>query len=82
MEHQKTLKIIDDYGKEIDYEIIIAFKWLRTSKNYVVYTDNTRDEKDHLNIYASIYYPNDDSRLESIETDEEWDEIERRLNDL
>lgn len=82
MEHQKILKIIDDYGKEIDYEIIIAFKWLRTSKNYVVYTDNTRDEKDNLNIYAAIYYPNDDSRLESIETDEEWDEIERRLNDL
>ena len=82
MNEKKTFSIIDEYGKEIEYEIIIAFKWTKTNKNYIVYTDNTNDENGNLNIYAAIYYPQDDSKLDAIETDEEWDEIERRLKDL
>ena len=82
MNEKKTLKIIDDFGKEIEYEILIAFKWTETNKNYIVYTDNTNDENGNLNIFAAIYYPQDDSKLDAIETDEEWDEVERRLKDL
>ena len=82
MNEKKTLKIIDDFGKEIEYEILIAFKWTKTNKNYIVYTDNTNDENGNLNIFAAIYYPQDDSKLDAIETDEEWDEVERRLKDL
>lgn len=82
MNEKKTLKIIDDFGKEIEYEILIAFKWIKTNKNYIVYTDNTNDENGNLNIFAAIYYPQDDSKLDAIETDEEWDEVERRLKDL
>lgn len=82
MDEKKTLKIIDDFGKEIEYEILIAFKWTKTNKNYIVYTDNTNDENGNLNIFAAIYYPQDDSKLDAIETDEEWDEVERRLKDL
>lgn len=82
MNEKKTLKIIDDFGKEIEYEILMAFKWTKTNKNYIVYTDNTNDENGNLNIFAAIYYPQDDSKLDAIETDEEWDEVERRLRDL
>jgi len=82
MNEKKTLKIIDDFGKEIEYEILIAFKWTKTNKNYIVYTDNTNDENGNLNIFAAIYYPQDDSKLDAIETDEEWDEVEKRLRDL
>lgn len=82
MDEKKTLKIIDDFGKEIEYEILIAFKWTKTNKDYIVYTDNTNDENGNLNIFAAIYYPQDDSKLDAIETDEEWDEVERRLKDL
>lgn len=82
MNEKKSLKIIDDFGKEIEYEILIAFKWTKTNKNYIVYTDNTNDENGNLNIFAAIYYPRDDSKLDAIETDEEWDEVERRLKDL
>ena len=35
MNEKKTLKIIDDFGKEIEYEILIAFKWTKTNKNYM-----------------------------------------------
>lgn len=82
MDNQKNLKLIDENGKETEYEILIAFKWIKTNKNYLVYTDNTNDENGNLNIYASVYYPNDNSKLDPIESDEEWDEIEKRLKNL
>lgn len=82
MNEKKFLKITDNFGKEIEYEILCAFKLEKTGKNYVVYTDNTSDEDGNLNIFASIYYPHDDSKLDSIETAEEWQEVEKRLNDI
>lgn len=82
MDEKKFMKIIDDSGKEIEYEILMAFKWLRTNKNYIVYTDNTNDENGNLNVFAAIYYPHDNSKLDAIETDEEWNEIDKRLRSL
>lgn len=82
MTEKKILKIIDDYGKEREYEILYAFKLEKTKKNYIVYTDNTTDESGNLNVLAAIYYPQDSSRLDSIETDEEWNEVEKRLKEL
>lgn len=82
MEEKKILKLTDENGKEIEYEILIAFKWTKTNKNYIVYTDNTNDENGSLNVFAAIYYPYDSNKLDPIETDEEWDEIDRRLKEL
>ena len=82
MDEKKTLRILDDFGIEKEYEILIAFKWTKTNKNYIVYTDNTNDEEGNLNIFAAIYYPHDDSKLDAIVTEEEWDEVEKRLRDL
>ncbi len=79
MDDKKIMKIIDTDGKEHEYEILFAFKWTKTNKNYIVYTDNTNNANGSLNVFAAIYYPNDDTKLDSIETDMEWDEIERRL---
>lgn len=73
------LKIIDKDGNEKEYEILLAFYWTKTNKYYVVYTDNIEDENG-LNTYASIYYPDDNTKLDKIETEEEWNEIEYRLN--
>lgn len=79
---KKTFRIINKNGEEKEYEILLAFKWTKTNKNYIAYTDNEVDEKGNLNIFAAIYYPKDDSRFESIETEEEWNEIEKRLERL
>ena len=48
MNEKKYLKLIDENGTEMEYEILIAFKWTRTNKNYIVYTDNTNDEDGNL----------------------------------
>ena len=79
MEEKKILKLIDEDGVEKEYEILLAYKWTKTGKNYVVYTDNTHGDDGELNIYAAIYYPDDDGRFEFIESDEEWQEIDKIL---
>ncbi len=82
MDDKKILKVIGENNETIEYEIILAFKWSKTNKNYVVYTDNTTNDNGNLNVYASIYYPDDDTKLDPIETDEEWNQIEERLDNL
>lgn len=82
MNEKKFLKVIDNFEKEVEYEILCAFKLEKTGKNYIVYTDNTNDEDGNLNIFASIYYPQDNSKLDSIETEEEWQEVEKRLKEI
>ena len=82
MDNKKILKLIDENGNEIEYEILLAFKWMKTNKNYIVYTDNTKNEEGNINVFAAIYYPNDSTRLDPIETNEEWDEIDIRLKNL
>lgn len=82
MKEHKKMKIIDNSGKVMEYVIILAFLWTKTNKNYIIYTDNTIDENNDLNIYASIYDPNDSTKLDEIKTDEEWSEIEKRIQIL
>ena len=82
MEDKKVLTLIDNEGNKKEYEIILVFKWLKTKKYYIVYTDNSKNENDELNVFAAIFYPDDTSRLDPIETDEEWDEIDNRLKKM
>lgn len=82
MNETKFLKITDNDGKETEYEILSAFYLTKTKKNYLIYTDNTNDENNNLNIYATIYYPNDTSKLDPIETEEEWQAVEKVLENM
>lgn len=82
METKKTLKITDESGNVKEYEILCAFKWTKTDKYYVIYTDNKKDEEGSLLVSAAIYDPTDNTKLENIETEEERREIEKRLTEL
>ncbi len=82
MKEKKIMKLTDKNGEEIEYEIMSTFFFAKTKKNYVIYTDNTKDKQGNLNIYASIYYPSDDTRLDNIETEEEWNVVESILEKL
>lgn len=82
MDNQKTLKIIDKNGNKTEYEILCAFELAQTEKNYIVFTDNTKDENGNLNVFASIYYPDNDTKLDEIETEEEWKIIESIIQQL
>lgn len=80
---KNSFTMIDEAGNEIVYDVLFTFESEETHKNYIVYTDNTKDAEGNVEVYASIYDPNDPhSRLEAIETDKEWKVIETILETL
>lgn len=80
---KNTFSMIDENGNEVVYDVLFTFESEETKKNYIVYTDNTKDETGNIEVYASIYDPSDPhSKLEAIETDKEWKVIETILNTL
>ena len=79
MQDMETLKITDSLGNIKEYKILSTFKKQSNNKNYIIYTDNTKDNLGNLNIYASIFYPDDNSKLEDIEDEEDWDIVEKIL---
>lgn len=71
--------IIDNIEKE--FEVLYTFKSTKTKKDYIIYSDNTYDVNNNLNIYASIYYPLIPKKeLENIEESIDWEEVENFLN--
>ncbi len=80
---KNTFSIIDENGKEFIYDVLFTFDNEETKKSYIVYTDNAKDEKGNIQVYASIYDPNNPKgKLEAIETENEWKVIETILNTL
>ncbi len=80
---KNSFSMIDENGKEIVYDVLFTFESDETKKNYIVYTDNSRDETGNIQVYASIYDPeNPNSKLEAITTDKEWKVIETILETL
>ena len=80
---KNSFSMIDENGNEVVYDVLFTFESDETGKNYIVYTDNTRDESGNIEVYASIYDPEDPkSKLEAITTDKEWKVIETILEPL
>ena len=78
-----TFKVFDDNGKEVECEVLFTFESEETKKNYMVYTDNTKDEQGNVKVYAAIYEPDqDETKLEPITSDHEWKIIEKILEEL
>jgi len=84
MEERKntfTLTSID--GNEITCEVLFTFESEETKKNYLVYTDNSTDEYGNIKVFASIFDPTrDDPDLIPIETEREWNMIEKILEEI
>lgn len=81
--NKNSFTMIDENGNELVYDVLFTFESEETHKNYIVYTDNTKDSKGNVEVYASVYDPSDPhSRLEAIETDKEWKVIETILDTL
>ena len=83
MEEKMTFKAVNEEGKEVECEVLFTFESDETKKNYMVYTDNTKDEEGNIRVYASIYDPEKpESELQPIETDKEWKIIETILEEI
>ena len=80
---QNTFKVINEQGQEIECDILFTFDSEETKKSYIVYTDNSKDEKGNIQVFASIYDPKqENSKLDPITSEQEWKIIETILNTL
>ena len=74
MEEKKNkFIVINDEGKEIECEVLFTFESEETNKNYIVYTDNTMDEIGNIKVYASIFDPNNENILETLQEEAKKD---------
>ena len=82
-EKASSFTVINKEGKEVKCDVLFTFDSEETGKSYMVYTDNTKDAKGNVQVYASIYDPNDpNTKLEEIKSEKEWKVIEVILNQL
>ena len=83
MNKENKFKVIDKDGKEIEFEILFTFESDETKKNYMVYTDNTKDEQGNTKVYASVFNPDAEVlELLPVETEREWKIIETIITSI
>ncbi len=83
MNKENTFKVRDNDGKEIEFEVLFTFESDETKKNYMVYTDNSKDEDGNVRVYASVFVPNAEPlELLPVETEREWKIIETILESI
>ena len=83
LEEKNSFILRDDNGKETKYDVLFTFDNEETEKSYIVYTDNSLDEKGNVKGFASTYIPNsNDTRLMPVETEKEWKIIEIIMEEI
>lgn len=78
---KEHLTFIDEDGNEILCEILFTFDSEMFKKSYVLFYPISENEEDNIEVMAASYVPgkDGDGELFPIETDEEWELIERVL---
>ncbi len=80
---ENRFKIIDKKGNEVEFEVLFTFESDETKKNYMVYTDNTKDKDGNTKVYASVFVPEKEPlELLPVETEREWKVIETILESI
>lgn len=70
----------DEKGVEKEYFKLFTFDSEETGKSYIVYTDNSTDEKGNVIIRANTYDPTgEDLSLKPLTNEKEWKVIENIL---
>ena len=76
---EKNFTVIDEEGKELEYEVVLTFNNPENEKSYVIYKLPGEENEE---VFAAVYDENnkEDGNLQPIETDEEWDMLDEVLN--
>ena len=56
-EEKKVFVLKDAKGKEVEYEEWFSFSSTETGKDYLVCSDNEKDDKGNIKVYVFIYDP-------------------------
>ena len=80
---KKNMSIVLEDGSIDEVELLFAFEFNDTKKEYAVYTKNETDDNGNITIYVSSVTREDDKvKLGSIESDEEGSRIKDVLREL
>ena len=83
MNEKHNFVVLDSNGKEVECEPLFTFESEETKKQYVVYTDNSKDKEGNIRVFASIYKVNDKGgELLPIKSEKEWKVIETILESI
>lgn len=80
---KKIMSIVSEDGTKEDVEVIIAFEFKDTKKEYVVYTKNEKDENGNVTVYVSnVDRSSGEAKLLGVESENEWNRIKDVLREL
>ena len=82
MPDDKYMEITDSDNNITKYRILECYTLRETGKKYIIYTDDSHNENNELNVYAAIYNPNGDGNLEKIESKQEWDIVKNQIKEF
>ena len=78
-----TMSIIGEDGSIDEVEVVIAFEFKDTKKEYVVYTKNEKDDNGNVTVYVSqVDRSGDTPKLYGIDDEEEWNRVKDVLRKL
>ena len=80
---RKMMSIVAEDGTSEEVEVILAFEFKDTKKEYVIYTKNEKDENENITVYVSnVDRTGEEPRLLGVDTEEEWNRIKDVLREL
>jgi len=83
MDEKQKFTVKDEKGREIECEPLFTFESDETKKQYVVYTDNSKDKDGNIRVFASIYKIGENGgELLPVKSEKEWKIIETILETI
>ena len=80
---KRMMSIVAEDGSIEEVEVILAFEFKDTKKEYVIYTKNEKDENDNVTIYVShVDRTSGEPKLFGIDDEAEWNRIKDVLREL
>jgi len=75
-ENENKFTFVKENGEEVECEVVFDFYSEEMSKNYMLFTDNTKDEDGNLNVY--VYYTDpDNDDLIPVEDEKEFEIVNK-----
>lgn len=82
-ENTKYMSIVNEDGSIEKVEVVVAFEFKDTQKEYVVYTRNEKDDNGNVTVYVSnVDRSGESPKLLGVDSDEEWSRIKDVLREL
>ena len=80
---KKIMSIVQEDGSIDEVEVVIAFEFKDTKKEYVVYTKNEKDVNGNVTVYVSRIERNGETpQLYGVDNEVEWNRVKDVLRKL